>query len=97
MTKMSSSQGNVINITDTPNDMFAKVMRLPDELIVSYFILTTKIPMREIAKTWFRLSLAGVVSRGGGVEELEKEIDIGKYDDALDEIVFGTTCSYGNQ
>ena len=29
--KMSSSWGNVINITDEPNDMFGKVMSIGDE------------------------------------------------------------------
>ncbi len=46
--KMSSSWGNVINITDTPNDMFGKVMSIHDELIEKYFILATRIPMPRI-------------------------------------------------
>ena len=41
--KMSSSWGNVINITDEPNDMFGKVMSINDELIKKYFILATRI------------------------------------------------------
>ncbi len=35
--KMSSSWGNVINITDTPDEMFGKVMSIKDELIKKYF------------------------------------------------------------
>lgn len=46
--KMSSSWGNVINITDEPNDMFGKVMTILDELIVRYFKLTTRVPLSEI-------------------------------------------------
>ena len=48
--KMSSSWGNVINIIDEPNDMFGKVMSLPDSLIEKYFIFTTRIPTEEIKK-----------------------------------------------
>ncbi|MFA6304642.1 MAG: tyrosine--tRNA ligase [Patescibacteria group bacterium] len=46
--KMSSSWGNVINLTDKPKDMLGKVMRVDDGLIIKYFILTTRIPMIEI-------------------------------------------------
>lgn len=46
--KMSSSWGNVINITDNPNDMFGKIMSIKDELIPKYFELCTRVPMEEI-------------------------------------------------
>ncbi|OGE95280.1 MAG: tyrosine--tRNA ligase [Candidatus Doudnabacteria bacterium RIFCSPLOWO2_02_FULL_48_8] len=46
--KMSSSWGNVINITDEPNDMFGKVMSIDDDLIVKYFEYATRLPMAEI-------------------------------------------------
>lgn len=46
--KMSSSWGNVINITDEPNDMFGKVMSINDELIKKYFVLATRVPLAEI-------------------------------------------------
>ena len=46
--KMSTSWGNVITITDEPNDMFGKVMSVKDELIVKYFLLCTKISLSEI-------------------------------------------------
>jgi tyrosyl-tRNA synthetase len=48
--KMSSSWGNTINLTDTPNDMFGKVMSIPDELIESYFVHCTRVPMDEVKK-----------------------------------------------
>ena len=48
--KMSSSWGNVINITDDPNNMFGKVMSLPDSLIEKYFLLCTRISQDEIKK-----------------------------------------------
>jgi len=46
--KMSTSWGNVINITDEPNDMFGKVMAVRDELIGKYFLLCTDVPEDEI-------------------------------------------------
>lgn len=46
--KMSSSWGNTINLTDEPNDMFGKVMSIPDELIIKYFTLVTRIPSQDI-------------------------------------------------
>ena len=49
--KMSSSWGNTINLTDAPNDMFGKVMSVPDELIVDYLVHCTRVPMNEV-KAW---------------------------------------------
>ena len=49
--KMSSSWGNTINILDEPNDMFGKVMSIPDNLIIKYFIHCTRVPMEKIKET----------------------------------------------
>jgi tyrosyl-tRNA synthetase len=46
--KMSSSWGNTINLTDDPRTMFGKVMSIPDELIVPYFIHCTRVPLEEV-------------------------------------------------
>lgn len=46
--KMSSSWGNTINLTDVPNDMFGKIMSIPDELIESYLIHCTRLPLIEV-------------------------------------------------
>ncbi len=46
--KMSSSWGNTINLFDSANDMFCKVMSLQDNLIIKYFILTTRIDLSKI-------------------------------------------------
>lgn len=48
--KMSSSWGNTINLTDTANDMFGKVMSLRDELIVKYFIHATRVSMERVGE-----------------------------------------------
>ena len=39
--KMSKSLGNYIGITDAPEEIFGKTMRIPDELIVKYFELVS--------------------------------------------------------
>ncbi len=41
--KMSKSLGNYIGISDAPEDMYGKVMSIPDGLIVKYFKLATDI------------------------------------------------------
>lgn len=46
--KMSTSQGNVINIIDEPNDMFGKIMSMKDDLILKYFKLCTDVSQEEI-------------------------------------------------
>ena len=48
--KMSKSYGNYIGLTDEPNDMFGKVMSIPDELMVKYYRLASTVPVAEIDK-----------------------------------------------
>ena len=48
--KMSTSWGNVINITDKSEEQFGKIMSMKDELILDYFELCTRIPLEEIKK-----------------------------------------------
>jgi tyrosyl-tRNA synthetase len=48
--KMSSSFGNTINLLDAPNEMFGKIMSLPDELIIRYFTLLTRLPMPVVGE-----------------------------------------------
>lgn len=47
--KMSKSLDNYIAITDTPADMYGKVMSIPDSLIPSYFTLCTYTPTGDIS------------------------------------------------
>lgn len=54
--KMSSSWGNVINITDEANNMFGKVMSIPDSLIKKYFLLATRTPLPEIDRVTTELA-----------------------------------------
>ena len=48
--KMSKSLDNYVSIADEPNDMYGKIMSLPDALISRYFELTTYTPLAEVAE-----------------------------------------------
>jgi tyrosyl-tRNA synthetase len=47
--KMSSSWGNTIDLLDPAEEIYGKVMSLRDELIIRYFVLTTRVPLKDIA------------------------------------------------
>jgi tyrosyl-tRNA synthetase len=47
--KMSKSYGNYVGITDSPREMFGKLMSIPDALILNYFELCTDRPETEVA------------------------------------------------
>ncbi|MEK7643802.1 MAG: tyrosine--tRNA ligase [Patescibacteria group bacterium] len=46
--KMGKSEGNMIALSDTPEDMFGKVMRWTDGMIARGFELCTRVPLQEI-------------------------------------------------
>jgi tyrosyl-tRNA synthetase len=46
--KMSKSYGNYIGLTDAPDDMFGKVMSIPDELMERYLYLVSSLPPLEV-------------------------------------------------
>lgn len=46
--KMSKSYGNYIGLTDVAEEMFGKVMSIPDELMVKYYRLSTALSVDEI-------------------------------------------------
>ena len=46
--KMSKSLGNYIAVDEPPNDMYGKVMSIPDTLIMPYFELLTDVPDQEL-------------------------------------------------
>jgi len=48
--KMGKSEGNMIALSDTPEDMFGKVMRWSDGMIASGFELCTTMAMSEVEK-----------------------------------------------
>jgi tyrosyl-tRNA synthetase len=47
--KMSKSLGNYVGLTDKPEDMYGKLMSLPDKLMVRYYELLTIATPEEIA------------------------------------------------
>lgn len=46
--KIGKSEGNVIGITDKPEDLYGKIMSLPDSAILPCFELITDLPMSEV-------------------------------------------------
>ena len=54
--KMSKSLDNYVGVEEPPNDMYGKLMSLPDELIVPYFEYLTDAPQEEL--TSFSSNLA---------------------------------------
>ena len=45
--KMSKSLGNYIGISEAPSEMYGKAMSIPDELMMSYFMLVTDMSIEE--------------------------------------------------
>lgn len=46
--KMSKSLGNYIGVAEAPENMFGKVMSIPDSIIMNYFELITDVPDEEL-------------------------------------------------
>jgi tyrosyl-tRNA synthetase len=55
--KMSKSLNNYIGITEPPEEIYGKVMSIPDNLILNYFELLTDVPDQELDE--FRQGLNG--------------------------------------
>ena len=69
--KMSKSLNNYIGITETPNDMFGKVMSISDELMFRYYEIITEIPLEEIEK--MKMDIAN-----GVLHPMEAKKNLGK-------------------
>ena len=48
--RMGKSLGNYIGIDEPPEEMYGKVMRIPDKLIYDYFELVTDVSLEELAE-----------------------------------------------
>jgi len=48
--KMSKSFDNYVGLTDPPEEMFGKLMRIPDHLIAKYLLLCADLDPEEVAK-----------------------------------------------
>jgi tyrosyl-tRNA synthetase len=81
--KMSKSLNNYIGITDTPNEMFGKIMSISDDLMWRYYDLLSFRPLEDIA------NLKAAVEEGKNPRdikiELAKEIIARFHDDAAAE------------
>lgn len=53
---MSKTSNNTVNITDSPQDMYGKLMSLRDDLVFEYFEMCTDVPMDEIKRMQKKLS-----------------------------------------
>jgi len=69
--QMSKSSGNCVWLLDSPDQMFGKIMSIPDNLIISFFNLLTNIPRPVIRKYEKELQLNKVNPR-----DLKKQLAI---------------------
>lgn len=46
--KIGKTEGNVIALTDNPNDLYGKLLTLPDEVVIKGFEYLTDVPMTQI-------------------------------------------------
>ncbi|GLX87135.1 tyrosine--tRNA ligase [Thalassotalea loyana] len=81
--KMSKSLGNYIGITDSPNDMFGKVMSISDDLMWRYYDLLSFRPLEEIEG--FKQKIADGANPRDVKIDLAKEIIARFHDDAAAE------------
>ncbi len=71
--KMSKSLGNYIGITDTPGEMFGKVMSISDELMWRYYDLLSFRPIADIA------ALKQQAAEGRNPRDIKIELAKGNY------------------
>ncbi len=57
--RMSKSAGNYIGIDEPANDMFGKVMSIPDEIMLKYFTLLTDYSLRQLKEVEEKLQDSG--------------------------------------
>ena len=79
--KMSKSLGNYIGITDAPNDIFAKVLSVSDDLMWRYYELLSARSLEEIASLKAGV-LDGSVHPKAAKEQLALEITARFHDEA---------------
>ena len=71
--KMSKSYDNYIAFNDSPNDMYGKVLSIPDNLIFKYFIYVSNLSLKEIND--YKLSLkTNIINHRDLKRKLAREI-----------------------
>lgn len=68
--KMSKSLGNYIGLTDSPQEMFGKIMSISDTLMWRYYELLSFRPLAEIA------SLRDRIAQGGNPRDAKMELGV---------------------
>lgn len=66
--KMSKTYNNYIALKDEPDDMFGKCMRIPDELIIKYFELTSSYTGKEIDE------VKEMLEKGGNPKDAKEKL-----------------------
>jgi tyrosyl-tRNA synthetase len=106
--KMSKSLGNYIGIYDAPNDMFGKVMSIPDETMRDYYVLCTDVPLNEVetllsghpmdAKKRLGREIVALYHGGDAATEaqaaFEKQFSRGEMPDEIEEMQINGTVEY---
>lgn len=77
--KMSKSLGNYIGLTDHANEMYAKIMSLPDNQIISYFECLTDIDDQELSELTYSIENQSI-NPMGAKKSLAKQIVLQMYD-----------------
>jgi tyrosyl-tRNA synthetase len=67
--KMSTSWGNVINMTEEPKNMYGLVMSMQDDQMFDYFEVCTRVPMSRIAEL-----KKGMKEEGANPRDIKKEL-----------------------
>jgi tyrosyl-tRNA synthetase len=69
--KMSQSLGNYVAIDDSPEEMYGKLMSIPDTLIADYFELLTDVPDKELTR--IRMAV-----KKGGAQAMENKMRLAR-------------------
>lgn len=85
--KMSKSLDNYIALTDSPRDIFGKVMSIPDELITRYMRYAAWFSLNEVANVEIRLLNGTLHPRNAKVECAKKVVAL-YYDEKTAEEAF---------
>jgi len=66
--KIGKTEGNVIALDDAPDDLYGKIMALPDEVIVQCFECLTNVPLEKV------INIREAIARGENPMPYKKEL-----------------------
>ncbi|MCA9544880.1 MAG: tyrosine--tRNA ligase, partial [Myxococcales bacterium] len=78
--KMSQSLGNYVGLADAPEDMYGKVMSIPDDRMADYYTLATRLPLADTQEILTALASGALHPRDAKMR-LGREI-VAQYHDA---------------